>query len=89
MESVAGGLVMADSRQQASFDQFINRYEKLKQLYFSRNSDLKYEDGQIVPSAFLNKSQIVEIFQKQMKVQLPTGPNDKVIRFLDGTEHKY
>lgn len=63
----------------ADYEAFVRRYEMLKRLYFSRASDPQYdEDGQELPSAALNKQQIVDIFLKQMKVHVPRTPQDQI-----------
>jgi hypothetical protein len=70
------------SERPADYELFVRRYEELKKLYFSPKSDPKFDsDGQEMPSAYLTKSQIVEILTKQMRVSVPTHRQDP-IRFL-------
>lgn len=64
------------------YEQFLRRYEELKRLYFSPKSDPRYDsDGEELPSAFLQKDQIVRIFTQEMRVAVPTSVIDPP-RFL-------
>lgn len=64
------------------YDIFLRRYEELKRLYFSPKSDPRYDsDGEEIPSAFLQKDQIVRIFTQEMRVAVPTSVTDQP-RFL-------
>lgn len=72
------------SGQQASYDQFLARYNNLKALYFSPRSNPQYdEDGEEIPSPFMGKSQICKIFLEEMRVQVPSHRQDPPT-FLDG-----
>jgi hypothetical protein len=68
----------------ASYEQFLNRYESLKALYFSPKSNPRYdEEGEEIPSAFMTKTQITRIFLEEMKCHVPTHRQDPP-KFLDG-----
>ena len=73
----------------ADFRLFVKRYHDLKNQFFSPRSNPTFEDGQEVPSAFPSKSQIAEVFLKQMQVNIPHTVGDTVIRFLDGRTFDY
>lgn len=64
---------------EGNYEQLVKRYETLKKLYFSHLSDPRYdEDGEELPSPYPTKSQIVEMFMKQMGVHVPRSPTDPI-----------
>ena len=59
-----------------SYEIMKRRYEQLKKLYFSPQSS-SYGDDEEGPSAMMNRTQIVQMFEN-MGVELPLTPNDEM-----------
>lgn len=60
-------------------NEFIRRFEMLKKQYFAPSKVEYDDDGQEIPSAFMSKAQIVEIFEKSMNLELPMHPAEPPI----------
>lgn len=75
---------MSDKRE-ASYEQFLKRYEELKGLFFSPKSLPQYDDdNEEIPSPYMTRTQIMRIFTEEMRVIPPQHRQDPP-KFLDGS----